>query len=623
MATGTTNHLIQSIDKKYKILEPSLSPLKFKDRRLRTNVQKLKRAAKAVAIFAGQYDYEGVEANGYWTFVRIVDKFTQVALDSFAQHGYRNYDKRLDTISNGLVKYSLMIEMLRKATGPHDDNENATEVKLKLSTDSFDTTLACLRQLVDMQYEQSVLHGYYPCFWLCPSVGDLQSKGAMAMALLSNLPFSVKALWNKSYRGRAIARCQVEANSVYPAVLANLADLEIVKMIRNFVHRKRDKYLDVRTVHVPRQSTYVLPSNGKVVQACGDKLSWSQTENIECRYIKDMTRINKTNSIVLYFHGGAFMCYSAEASEPYLRQWAHRMDGVPFLSVEYSKKQPYPTAFQQGLDVYLWLASGLPEVKRKLGFLPERIILCGESAGACLATALCFMVHDVKEIVLSQEGETPLMPAALVTLVHGFRSVSTSPSKVLMAGLDPILTTGTYLMSYSSLVTPTADSNQVSVFSLMENPFSNFPFVDQIAYVAAKIYKDLSILGSVVSGLGGAMPWYRKHNFHAKECLRTMEEIFSQSPYLSPVAQYKNFNAIKGTALHLITTHFDSSLDDSVTLAKAWPGHVTFKVLDDLPHTFPAYFDVSDEAKAASDYCVARLLNYGSQLIQLLFLSVC
>lgn len=86
------------------------------------------------------------------------------------------------------------------------------------------------------------------------------------------------------------------------------------------------------------------------------------------------------------------------------------------------------------------------------------------------------------------------------------------------------------------------------------------------------IFASLCVKGSLVRGLD-KKPWFRQSNYYVKEKMKKMDNLFSVSPYLNSMDNYgHNLNSLKDTSLHLITTHYDPSLDDNITLAKLWPG---------------------------------------------------
>lgn len=72
---------------------------------------------------------------------------------------------------------------------------------------------------------------------------------------------------------------------------------------------------------------------------------------------------------------------------------------MPILSVDYSlsPESPFPGALQEVLDCYLWLTSKHPSVKRKLGFFPEKIGVCGDSAGGNMTISLVLVLKHIQE----------------------------------------------------------------------------------------------------------------------------------------------------------------------------------------------------------------------------------
>lgn len=199
--------------------------------------------------------------------------------------------------------------------------------------------------------------------------------------------------------------------------------------------------------------------------------------------------------------------------QSYLKDWAKKLAGVPILSVDYSKGRPYPGAYQEALDVYLWLVS-TSEAPAVLGFKPKKIVLVGDSAGGSLCLTLLLAVFDIKECFSGQV----LTPSAFVSIFSGFRSVKSSPSKTLMSIIDPILSPGVLLASLGALEPskivpkrshtglkglPQAGEEEdtfVSAFSLIEWPqIFEQPLVKKVAKLRLLLLKDLEILGKLVN----------------------------------------------------------------------------------------------------------------------------
>jgi hypothetical protein len=79
--------------------------------------------------------------------------------------------------------------------------------------------------------------------------------------------------------------------------------------------------------------------------------------------------------------------------QSYIRDWSSRVE-TPVLSIDYSLCKAFPTALQEGFDVYHWLRTAAEsEVRLKLGFYPKQIVLIGDSAGGNLSLSLAVFVH--------------------------------------------------------------------------------------------------------------------------------------------------------------------------------------------------------------------------------------
>lgn len=69
------------------------------------------------------------------------------------------------------------------------------------------------------------------------------------------------------------------------------------------------------------------------------------------------------------------------------------------MSIDYtlSPQVIFPEALQEILDVYLWLISKDPEVEKALGFLPEKIVFCGDSAGGNFSMAMMLILNQIQK----------------------------------------------------------------------------------------------------------------------------------------------------------------------------------------------------------------------------------
>ncbi|MBO5755774.1 MAG: alpha/beta hydrolase fold domain-containing protein [Clostridia bacterium] len=138
-------------------------------------------------------------------------------------------------------------------------------------------------------------------------------------------------------------------------------------------------------------------------------------EGIWC-LTKDETR----EGVVLYLHGGGYCCGDKTYARGVGASFAARY-GIKVFSVAYrlAPEHPYPAALTDALDSYLYLLS--------VGFAPEQILLCGESAGGGLAFSLCAMLRE----------RGMAMPAGILTMSPWTDLTASGASYVANAKKDP------------------------------------------------------------------------------------------------------------------------------------------------------------------------------------------
>lgn len=106
--------------------------------------------------------------------------------------------------------------------------------------------------------------------------------------------------------------------------------------------------------------------------------------------------------VILQLHGGAYTRSLKENGTTYRRaavQYA-KLSGAGVLTVDYrvAPEHPFPAALEDAVFAYQWLLAQ--------GYLPEDIIIAGDSAGGGLALATALYLRD---------NNKPL-PAALITM---------------------------------------------------------------------------------------------------------------------------------------------------------------------------------------------------------------
>jgi acetyl esterase len=88
----------------------------------------------------------------------------------------------------------------------------------------------------------------------------------------------------------------------------------------------------------------------------------------------------------VYFHGGGFVAGSLDTHDGICRALT-QASGCRLLSVDYrlAPEHPFPAAIEDGLAATAWITAHAAE----LSLDPDRIGVCGDSAGATLAAVVC------------------------------------------------------------------------------------------------------------------------------------------------------------------------------------------------------------------------------------------
>jgi acetyl esterase len=116
---------------------------------------------------------------------------------------------------------------------------------------------------------------------------------------------------------------------------------------------------------------------------------------------------------LIYFHGGGLVAGSLDTHDPICRSLSNA-SGCLLLSVDYrlAPEHPFPAAIADGYQATTWVAAHAVE----LGIDPDRIGVCGDSAGATLAAVVCQTVVAAGETRLAlQFLLCPILDCCAVT----------------------------------------------------------------------------------------------------------------------------------------------------------------------------------------------------------------
>lgn len=126
--------------------------------------------------------------------------------------------------------------------------------------------------------------------------------------------------------------------------------------------------------------------------------------------------------VILYFHGGGYALGSPHTHRSMMGQIG-KIAGYPVLLIDYRKipTHPYPAALEDALLSYEWLL--------KHGYLPNDIIIGGDSAGGGLAVASLLALKD----------KLQALPAACICLSPWLDLATDSNSAAKYADDDPLI----------------------------------------------------------------------------------------------------------------------------------------------------------------------------------------
>ncbi|MGC9294647.1 MAG: alpha/beta hydrolase [Thermoplasmata archaeon] len=99
----------------------------------------------------------------------------------------------------------------------------------------------------------------------------------------------------------------------------------------------------------------------------------------------------KSDSLIIYLHGGGFVFGNLELSDPVAREIAN-FSKSNVLSIDYrlAPEHKFPAAIDDAYESFLWAYSNY----RELGISKEKIVISGDSAGGNLAAAALLKLKD-------------------------------------------------------------------------------------------------------------------------------------------------------------------------------------------------------------------------------------
>lgn len=135
-----------------------------------------------------------------------------------------------------------------------------------------------------------------------------------------------------------------------------------------------------------------------------------------------LSALENHNKVVLDLPGGGFVAMDPRCNDDKLLTWASKT-GLPVLSLDYKKapEYPYPYALNECYDVYATLIKSRGRCIGMSGKETPKVIVCGDSAGGNLATAMTLMIIEGTLFPTSRfQGQANLpVPEAVILFYPG------------------------------------------------------------------------------------------------------------------------------------------------------------------------------------------------------------
>uniref|UniRef100_T1JYX5 Alpha/beta hydrolase fold-3 domain-containing protein n=2 Tax=Tetranychus urticae TaxID=32264 RepID=T1JYX5_TETUR len=536
------------------------------------NLEKIRKSMLIYNSHAPVYDLnDKLASNGYRSLIKLMENFSRLAYHDMKSRSFAG-------VSPHIVKMS---EVFAKMFDHLDERKVLDSQSLMWPPDADFIQIA-------FSFEP-IMHAFYARnhnFWLCPSLRSILGNYISLVAYKSLKFFDMYRLFSRASTSRLFADYASNVSIDFVRMVWGMSEAAFYKklypMLLYGTRPSRKK-----TLYAPRQEfARIVGHDGLIEFNESHRNIWNVNKPVRFRFLQDTKSSLSTSTLVFHCHGAGFVAQSPESHEIYLRDWAIKLRGVPLVSVDYrlAPENKFPSGLQDCLDLYLWITSGLDEVKDLIGFHPKRIILCGDSAGGGLCISLTLVLNELKNLMKIQ------MPSSLIPF-YPVCSLQTcaSPSR-LFTFFDTFLPLGVLL---SILDAYFVDTN------------SNVPTKRQDNN--SQTLKQKQIFGKNLEIGPHSMtpPWYKESDF--KERLAQINKI-AADPFASPL-NYQNFSTLNDVSLNIIVGEFDPLLDEAIEFSRKWKGPISLDVVPNISHGFLYFANISVHSKKATNLCFQRVME--------------
>jgi len=292
-------------------------------------------------------------------------------------------------------------------------------------------------------------------------------------------------------------------------------------------------------ISIPEKVTISLES-GEPVMSLHDNPS---DRKVSFRLLRDTSSNEFAGKVLFYLHGGAFVGPKARGFDNvFLKYWCSKFPGLSIVSVDYAlaPEFPFPHGFLDIINTYLWVTSDDDLVKTTLGFLPQEIIVGGDSAGGNFVASLAVALNELR---IMNPSNVSLMPKGMLLF---FPKITLEPS-----------------------------SGYPSVLMSMTDSFLNTFVLLSVAraYVPLKRFDDNGNW-NVVTDIGSVpLHWSGTKEY----------DLIASSPLLSPI-NYDKFDDLSDIEIQVMGCEFDPLLDEAVDICRKWKGKTNLHIIRGCNH---------------------------------------
>lgn len=168
--------------------------------------------------------------------------------------------------------------------------------------------------------------------------------------------------------------------------------------------------------------------------------------------------VRRDDMVLLQLHGGGYVAGMRNAYRDFAIQYSELGGGIDVLTVDYrvAPEYPFPAALEDAVEAWNWLINK--------GWLPNEIVVAGDSAGGGLAMALC---HYLK-------NQNRKLPGGLIAMSPWTDMTASGNSYVKNYHNDPLFGNSSNSMIYNREYAQNNDLTNPYLSPLFGN-FRGFP----------------------------------------------------------------------------------------------------------------------------------------------------